>query len=52
YLQSKTFQHRIEEISIGSTQKALTIDAIKKEVVILPCIETQQHIVDIRRNIA
>ena len=47
YLQSKTFQHRIEEISIGSTQKALTIDAIKKEVVILPCIETQQHIVDI-----
>ncbi len=46
YLQSKTFQQRIEEISIGSTQKALTIDAIKKEVITLPFIETQQHIVD------
>lgn len=44
---SSTFQRKIEEISIGSNQKALTIDALKKQEIDVPALKIQQHIVDI-----
>jgi len=51
-LTSSAFQRKIEEISIGSNQKALTIDALKKQEIDVPTLNIQQHIVDIRRNVA
>lgn len=46
YLCSSKFQAKIDEISIGSSQKALTIDAVKKMKITLPILNEQQHIVD------
>ena len=46
-LTSSAFQRKIEEISIGSNQKALTIDALKKQEIDVPTLNIQQHIVDI-----
>ena len=46
YLCSSKFQAKIDEISIGSSQKALTIDAVKKIKITLPILNDQQHIVD------
>jgi len=48
---SSRFQKKIEEVSIGSNQKALTIDSVKKLQISFPKIETQQHIVDILGSI-
>ena len=50
-LTSSAFQRKIEEISIGSNQKALTIDALKKQEIEVPILNIQQHIVDITKNI-
>ena len=52
FLISSTFQRKIEEISIGSNQKALTIDALKKQEIDVPALNIQQHIVDSIRNVA
>ncbi len=51
-MSSSYFQKKIEEISIGSNQKALTIDALKKQQIFIPEINIQQHIVDTVRYIA
>ena len=51
YLCSSKFQAKIDEISIGSSQKALTIDAVKKIKITLPILNDQQHIVDILGSI-
>lgn len=48
---SSRFQKKIEEVAIGSNQKALTIDSVKKLQISFPKIETQQHIVDILGSI-
>ena len=50
-LTSSAFQRKIEEISIGSNQKALTIDALKKQEIEVPILNIQQHIVDILGSI-
>ena len=50
-LTSSAFQRKIEEISIGSNQKALTIDALKKQEIDVPALNIQQHIVDILGSI-
>ena len=50
-LTSSAFQRKIEEISIGSNQKALTIDALKKQEIDVPTLNIQQHIVDILGSI-
>lgn len=45
WLSSPATQRRLDEISIGSTQRALTISALKSLEIDLPCISTQQMIV-------
>lgn len=50
FLCSSYFQSKLEEISIGSNQKALTIDALKSQKILVPSLKMQQHIVDIIKN--
>ncbi len=45
-LVSSPFQLKIKEISIGSNQKALTIDALSQQKIQIPDLNIQQHIVD------
>jgi type I restriction enzyme S subunit len=47
WLTSPTTQRKLEEISIGSTQKALTISALKTLEIPLPPRDTQNSIVEI-----
>lgn len=47
YFNSSIFKNNLNTISIGSTQKALTIDKVKEIEVNIPNISIQQHIVDI-----
>ena len=51
YMCSNFFQNKIDNICIGSTQKALTIQQLKEVNINLPCIETQNKIVKILDNI-
>ena len=44
WLRSSMGQSRLEEISIGSTQKALTIASMKKINIILPSVEIQKEL--------
>ena len=46
YFNSSIFKNNLNTISIGSTQKALTIDKVKEIEVNIPNISIQQHIVD------
>ncbi len=46
-LNSKWFKNLIESISIGSTQKAITIDSLKKTDILLPDLDKQNKIVKI-----
>lgn len=47
WLASPTTQRRLDEISIGSTQRALTISALKSLEILLPDISLQQVIVSV-----
>lgn len=47
WLLSPETQKRLDEVSIGSTQRALTISALKALRIQLPCIKQQVAIVDI-----
>jgi len=47
WLASPTTQRRLDEISIGSTQRALTISALKSLEIVLPDISLQQVIVSV-----
>lgn len=47
YFKSQMFKNKISEISIGSTQKAITIDSLKNIYLEIAPIEFQKHIVDI-----
>lgn len=47
FFNSEKFMKTISEISIGSTQKAITIDSLKKIDIDIPMLDSQQHIVDI-----
>ena len=51
WLQSPQAKGQIETIAIGSTQKALTIDSLKKMVICLPKYEEQSRIVKILDDI-
>lgn len=51
YMCSNFFQNKIDNICIGSTQKALTIQQLKEVNINIPCIETQNKIVKILDNI-
>ena len=51
YMCSNFFQNKIDNICIGSTQKALTIQQLKEVNINLPCIETQNKIVKILDDI-
>ena len=47
WLSSPAIQRRLDEISIGSTQRALTISALKSLEIELPCLSTQEMIVSV-----
>lgn len=51
YIKSSFFQNIIDNICIGSTQKALTIQQLKEVIIDLPCIEMQNKIVKILSDI-
>lgn len=51
WLLSPLAQQKIDEISIGSTQKALTISALKTLEIKLPSIAAQKNIVQILRDL-
>jgi len=51
WIKSPITQQKLDEISIGSTQKALTISGLKSLQIALPSIKQQKKIVSIIKNI-
>lgn len=51
WIQSNEGVNKLHSISIGSTQKALTMEALKKMKILIPAVDYQNKVVDILKSI-
>jgi len=52
WLTSPATQKRLDDIAIGSTQRALTISALKGLEILLPCVKLQKAIVEVLDSVS